>query len=74
MFGFSGCQYSLEYSEIDPQRQVMMLNTRNVREFLRYFYNYKMIFQLSCANLMRVDERLVYTPHPTDPNKFDFIK
>jgi len=45
--GFSGKQYSHEYTEIDPTKKEMLLVTRN----------------LNLGSLLRVDEKLVYTPH-----------
>lgn len=51
--GFSGTQYSHEYTQIDPNNQEMTLTTRN----------------LNGSSFMRVDERLTYQPHPTDPAK-----
>jgi len=51
--GFSGLQYSHEYTTIDPQNRLMTLATRN----------------LNGISFMRVDERLTYTPDPSDPEK-----
>jgi len=51
--GFSGTQYSHEYTEIDPARRSMVLVTRN----------------LNCIRFLRVDERLKYIPHPEDSRK-----
>ncbi|KAL7074348.1 hypothetical protein ACQ4LE_006543 [Meloidogyne hapla] len=43
--GFSGHQYSLESTQVDPRNRVMTLVTRN----------------LNCYHLLRIDERLTYT-------------
>uniref|UniRef100_A0A914M9V3 PRELI/MSF1 domain-containing protein n=1 Tax=Meloidogyne incognita TaxID=6306 RepID=A0A914M9V3_MELIC len=43
--GFSGHQYSLESTQVDPKNRVMTLVTRN----------------LNCYHLLRIDERLTYT-------------
>jgi len=51
--GFSGQQYSREYTEIDPISRRMVLFTRN----------------LNCSGFLRVDERLVYKPHESDREK-----
>ncbi|KAI6203440.1 PRELI/MSF1 domain-containing protein [Aphelenchoides besseyi] len=51
--GFSGTQFSREYTEIDPANRVMTLSTRN----------------LNGMNFMRVDERLTYTPDPSNPSR-----
>jgi len=51
--GFSGTQYSREYTEIDPLSKRMILTTRN----------------LNCSNFLRVDEKLTYLPHDNDPNR-----
>uniref|UniRef100_A0A914DEY3 PRELI/MSF1 domain-containing protein n=1 Tax=Acrobeloides nanus TaxID=290746 RepID=A0A914DEY3_9BILA len=51
--GFSGTQYSYELSKIDPINRSMHLFTRN----------------LNIVSMLRVDEKLVYEQHPTDPNK-----
>lgn len=51
--GFSGTQYSHEYTVIDPQHRNMSLTTRN----------------LNGASFLRVDEKLTYTPLPEDPSK-----
>ncbi|CAJ0962969.1 unnamed protein product, partial [Mesorhabditis belari] len=51
--GFSGTQYSHEYSVIDPSKQTMSLTTRN----------------MNGVSFLKVDERLTYVPHTTDPNK-----
>ncbi|CAJ0594221.1 unnamed protein product [Cylicocyclus nassatus] len=51
--GFSGTQYSHEYTVIDPQERTMSLTTRN----------------LNCSSFLRVDEKLTYTPLPEDPSK-----
>ncbi|KAI1731661.1 PRELI-like family domain-containing protein [Ditylenchus destructor] len=51
--GFSGVQYSREYTEIDPTRRQMVLNTRN----------------LNCSSFLHVDERLIYSPSQSDPSK-----
>ncbi|VDM66101.1 unnamed protein product [Strongylus vulgaris] len=51
--GFSGTQYSHEYTVIDPQQRTMSLTTRN----------------LNCSSFLRVDEKLTYTPLPEDPSK-----
>jgi len=45
--------YASEHSTVDPQTKSFVLNTRNV----------------TLANYLRVDEKLVYTPHPTDSEK-----
>ncbi|RCN39461.1 PRELI-like family protein, partial [Ancylostoma caninum] len=44
--GFSGTQYSHEYTVIDPQQRTMSLTTRN----------------LNGSSFLRVDEKLTYTP------------
>ena len=49
--GFSGTQYSQEVSEIDPSNKHMVLTTRN----------------LNAASFLRVDEKLTYTPDPSNP-------
>ncbi|KAK6031255.1 PRELI-like family protein [Ostertagia ostertagi] len=51
--GFSGTQYSHEYTVIDPQTKTMALTTRN----------------LNGSHFLRVDEKLTYTPLPDDPSK-----
>ncbi|EYC10667.1 PRELI-like family protein [Ancylostoma duodenale] len=51
--GFSGTQYSHEYTVIDPQQRTMSLTTRN----------------LNGSSFLRVDEKLTYTPLPEDPSK-----
>jgi len=51
--GFAGTQYSHEYTEIDPAKRSMTLTTRN----------------LNGVGFIRVDERLTYTPHPTDSSR-----
>lgn len=51
--GFSGIQYSHEYTEIDPKKRLMTLATRN----------------LNGISFMRVDERLTYLPDPSDSQK-----
>uniref|UniRef100_A0A0N4ZMG3 PRELI/MSF1 domain-containing protein n=1 Tax=Parastrongyloides trichosuri TaxID=131310 RepID=A0A0N4ZMG3_PARTI len=51
--GFSGTQYSHEYSEVDVDKKEMNLLTRN----------------LNGSSFITVDEKLIYRPHPTDPNK-----
>ncbi|CAD5206253.1 unnamed protein product [Bursaphelenchus okinawaensis] len=49
--GFSGTQYSHEYTVIDPSSRKMTLATRN----------------LNALGFLRVDERLEYTPDPSNP-------
>lgn len=49
--GFSGTQYSHEYTEINPASRSMTLATRN----------------LNALGFLRVDEKLVYTPDPANP-------
>ncbi|VDM61654.1 unnamed protein product [Angiostrongylus costaricensis] len=51
--GFSGTQYSHEYTVIDPEARTMSLTTRN----------------LNCCHFLQVDEKLTYTPLPDDPTK-----
>ncbi|CAI4233039.1 unnamed protein product [Auanema sp. JU1783] len=51
--GFSGTQYSHEYSTIDPQKKTMSLTTRN----------------LNGGSFLRCDEKLTYQPHSSDPSK-----
>ncbi|VDO61775.1 unnamed protein product [Heligmosomoides polygyrus] len=51
--GFSGTQYSHEYTVIDPEKKTMLLTTRN----------------LNGSHFLRVDEKLTYTPLPEDPSK-----
>ncbi|PIO70099.1 PRELI-like family protein [Teladorsagia circumcincta] len=51
--GFSGTQYSHEYTVIDPETKTMALTTRN----------------LNGSHFLRVDEKLTYTPLPDDPSK-----
>jgi hypothetical protein len=51
--GFSGVQYSHEYTEIDPSKRLMTLATRN----------------LNGISFLRVDERLTYVPDPADSQK-----
>ena len=51
--GFSGQQYSHEYTEIDPANRSMTLSTRN----------------LNAISFLRVDERLTYSPDPADPQR-----
>ncbi|CAJ0578367.1 unnamed protein product, partial [Mesorhabditis spiculigera] len=51
--GFSGTQYSHEYTEIDPNNQSMSLMTRN----------------MNGCSFLRCDEKLTYTPHPTESDK-----
>lgn len=51
--GFSGTQYSHEYTVIDPTNKTMSLTTRN----------------LNGAHFLRVDEKLTYLPHAADPSK-----
>ncbi|KAK5980630.1 PRELI domain containing protein 3B [Trichostrongylus colubriformis] len=51
--GFSGTQYSHEYTVIDPESKTMALTTRN----------------LNGSHFLRVDEKLTYTPLPGDPTK-----
>ncbi|ETN84314.1 PRELI-like family protein [Necator americanus] len=51
--GFSGTQYSHEFTVIDPQQRTMSLTTRN----------------LNGSSFLRVDEKLTYTPLPEDPSK-----
>jgi len=51
--GFSGTQYSHEFSQVDPIAHKMALYTRN----------------LNAASFLRVDEKLTYVPHPDDHNK-----
>ncbi|KAK6042846.1 PRELI-like family protein [Cooperia oncophora] len=51
--GFSGTQYSHEYTVIDPESKTMALTTRN----------------LNGSHFLRVDEKLTYTPLPDDPKK-----
>jgi len=51
--GFAGQQYSHEYTEIDPASRSMTLTTRN----------------LNATSFLRVDERLTYTPDPSDPQR-----
>lgn len=51
-----GCQdvvYSSERSVVDPSSKTFTLNSRNI----------------TLSNVLRVDEQLVYTQHPTDPEK-----
>jgi hypothetical protein len=64
--GFAGVQYSHEYTEIDPNKRVMTLATRNVSY---YRFALSVCFQLNGISFMRVDERLTYTPDPTDSRK-----
>ncbi|EGT31826.1 hypothetical protein CAEBREN_09876 [Caenorhabditis brenneri] len=51
--GFSGTQYSHEYTVIDPHRKEFSLTTRN----------------LNGSSFLRVDEKLTYKPDQEDPNK-----
>ena len=51
--GFSGVQYSREYTEINPIDRKMILHTRN----------------LNCSSFLCVDERLTYQPLAGDPQK-----
>uniref|UniRef100_A0AC35TQ41 PRELI/MSF1 domain-containing protein n=1 Tax=Rhabditophanes sp. KR3021 TaxID=114890 RepID=A0AC35TQ41_9BILA len=51
--GFSGTQYSHEYTEIDPNSKYMSLLTRN----------------LNGSSFMHINEKLTYVPHPSDPEK-----
>ncbi|CAD6196195.1 unnamed protein product [Caenorhabditis auriculariae] len=51
--GFSGTQYSHEYTVIDPTKQEMSLITRN----------------LNASSFLRVDEKLTYRPLEEDPTK-----
>uniref|UniRef100_A0A1I7W7N9 PRELI/MSF1 domain-containing protein n=1 Tax=Heterorhabditis bacteriophora TaxID=37862 RepID=A0A1I7W7N9_HETBA len=51
--GFSGRQYSHEYTVIDPQLRTMSLTTKN----------------LNGSSFLRVDEKLTYTPVPEDPTR-----
>ncbi|GMT37939.1 hypothetical protein PFISCL1PPCAC_29236, partial [Pristionchus fissidentatus] len=51
--GFSGTQYSHEYTNIDPRERFMSLTTRN----------------LCGSSFMRVDERLIYRPHSSESDK-----
>lgn len=51
--GFSGTQYSHEVTDIDPTKKCMTLVTRN----------------LNCSSFLRVDEKLVYTPDPTNSSR-----
>jgi len=44
--------YVSEHSKVDPQARTMLLESKN----------------MSLNNYMRVDERLLYSPHPTDAN------
>ncbi|CAB3408786.1 unnamed protein product [Caenorhabditis bovis] len=51
--GFSGTQYSHEYTVIDPTKKELLLTTRN----------------LNGASFLRVDEKLTYKPLEDDPTK-----
>ncbi|CAI5438854.1 unnamed protein product [Caenorhabditis angaria] len=51
--GFSGTQYSHEYTVVDPLNKEFSLITRN----------------LNGASFLRVDEKLTYTPLEEDPTK-----
>uniref|UniRef100_A0A0N5CFU8 PRELI/MSF1 domain-containing protein n=1 Tax=Strongyloides papillosus TaxID=174720 RepID=A0A0N5CFU8_STREA len=53
LIGFSGTQYSHEYTEIDVDNRQMSLLTRN----------------LSASRFVKIDEKLTYQPHSTEPNK-----
>ncbi|KAK3610413.1 hypothetical protein CHS0354_008704 [Potamilus streckersoni] len=45
--------YASEHSEVDPKKRMMTLRSRN----------------LTFCNLITIDEQLIYSPHPQDPNK-----
>lgn len=51
--GFSGTQYSHEVTDINPSKKCMTLVTRN----------------LNGSSFLRVDEKLTYTPDPTNRNR-----
>ncbi|KAE9421758.1 hypothetical protein Angca_007255 [Angiostrongylus cantonensis] len=75
--GFSGTQYSHEYTVIDPEARTMSLTTRNVRNTYLLSLIYSPIvsasvssnFKLNCCHFLQVDEKLTYTPLPDDPTK-----
>jgi len=53
LIGLRNPSFSFESSEVNPQKQEMVLKSRN----------------LNCTNFVAVDETLVYRPHPEDPQK-----
>lgn len=53
LIGIQEVCYASEHSIVDPKSKTFSLNSRNV----------------TLANVLRVDEKLVYTQHPKDPTK-----
>ena len=60
-----------EQSECDLDKKTLTIAARNVRPFVIYtnLIIVGLSYQLTVANLMRMDETLEYTVDPADPGK-----
>lgn len=53
LIGADGIGHASEHSQVDPKNKTMEMKTRN----------------LTFCNMITIDEKLVYSPHPEDKNK-----
>ncbi|RMB95853.1 hypothetical protein DUI87_27967 [Hirundo rustica rustica] len=61
--------YVQEHSVVDPVKKTMELKSCNYSCYLYQGTILSCVLQISFTNLVSVDERLVYKPHPHEPHK-----